>query len=133
MMVCANQLVRSSGPSTVSLKSFCALIWSSQLIGGINSSVPRAAFLNASVTSASAHHPDVLPYFCYRRAFSADQPAGAISNGLDRPRVLSRRRPCQGGSIWRETRGLDHARPLVDILVQIRLELGRAHGQRHCA
>ena len=26
MMVCANQLVRSSGPSTVSLKSFCALI-----------------------------------------------------------------------------------------------------------
>ena len=36
IMVCANQLVRSSGPSTVSTKSFCALIWSSQLIGGVS-------------------------------------------------------------------------------------------------
>ena len=57
MMVCANQLVRSSGPSTVSLKSFCALIWSSQLIGGISRSAPSAAFLKASVTSASAAQP----------------------------------------------------------------------------
>ena len=57
MMVCANQLVRSSGPSTVSLKSFCALIWSSQLIGGVSRSAPSGAFLKASVTSASARSP----------------------------------------------------------------------------
>ncbi len=35
--VCANQLVRSSGPSTESTKSFCALICRSQLIGGVSS------------------------------------------------------------------------------------------------
>ena len=35
--VCANQLVRSSGPSTESTKSFWALICCSQLIGGISS------------------------------------------------------------------------------------------------
>src|SRR6266545_68388 len=57
MMVWANQLVRSSGPSTVSLKSFCALIWSSQLIGGIGRSAPRPAVLKASVTSASVRNP----------------------------------------------------------------------------
>ena len=37
MMVCAHQLARSSGPSTVSLKSFWALIWLSQSIGGVSS------------------------------------------------------------------------------------------------
>jgi hypothetical protein len=44
MMVWANQLLRSSGPSTVSLKSFWALIWSSQLIGGVRRPAPSAAF-----------------------------------------------------------------------------------------
>src|SRR5713101_4917861 len=57
MMVWANQLDRSSGPSTVSLKSFCALIWSSQLIGGMRRFAPSAAVLKASVTSASARSP----------------------------------------------------------------------------
>src|SRR5262249_25013018 len=58
MMVCANQLVRSSGPSTVSRNSFCALIWSSQLIGGMSSRAAVAAFLKASVTSASLRSPE---------------------------------------------------------------------------
>src|SRR5215510_8602479 len=57
MMVWANQLVRSSGPSTVSLKSFCALTWSSQLIGGISSEAAIPAFLNASVTSGAGCRP----------------------------------------------------------------------------
>ena len=57
MMVWANQLVRSSGPSTVSLKSFCALIWSSQLIGGVSSEAPTAAFLKESVMSGFACRP----------------------------------------------------------------------------
>ena len=48
---CANQLVRSSGPSTPSVKSFCALIWLSQLIGGVSKEAPVAAFLNDSVIS----------------------------------------------------------------------------------
>ena len=56
-MVWAHQLVRSSGPSTVSLKSFWALIWSSQLIGGVSSAAPSAAFLNASVMSGEAWSP----------------------------------------------------------------------------
>ena len=51
MSVCANQLVRSSGPSTPRVKSFCALIWSSQLIGGVSSDAPVAAFLKESVRS----------------------------------------------------------------------------------
>src|SRR5437899_7025345 len=57
MMVWANQLVRSSGPSTVSLKSFWALIWSSQLIGGVRSEAPSAASLNASVMSGALWNP----------------------------------------------------------------------------
>jgi hypothetical protein len=36
--------VRSSGPSIASMKSFCALIWSSQLIGGVSSEAPIVAF-----------------------------------------------------------------------------------------
>jgi hypothetical protein len=42
--VCASQLVRPSGPSIASMKSFCALIWSSQLIGGVSSEAPIVAF-----------------------------------------------------------------------------------------
>src|SRR5216684_2995099 len=57
MIVWANQLPRSSGPSMPSVKSFCALIWSSQLIGGIRRSAPMPAVLKASVTSASARSP----------------------------------------------------------------------------
>ena len=57
IMVWAHQLVRSSGPSTVRLKSFCALIWSSQLIGGVSSDAPIAAFLKASVMSGFAWRP----------------------------------------------------------------------------
>ena len=57
IMVWAHQLVRSSGPSTVRLKSFWALIWSSQLIGGVSSEAPIAAFLKASVMSGSAWSP----------------------------------------------------------------------------
>src|SRR5262245_8233804 len=57
MMVWANQLVRSSGPSTESTKSFWALIWLSQLIGGISSVAPTAAFLNISLQSGFACSP----------------------------------------------------------------------------
>src|SRR5215475_5508216 len=57
MMVWANQLVRSSGPSTESTKSFWALIWLSQLIGGISSEAPTAAFLNISLQSGCACSP----------------------------------------------------------------------------
>src|SRR6266542_720946 len=77
MMVCANQLLRSSGPSTVSLKSFCALIWSSQLIGGMSRSAPSAAFLKESVTSASARKPApeaILPSrIAYQRPISSSR------------------------------------------------------------
>src|SRR5262245_1257134 len=55
--VCANQLTRASSPSTVRLNSFWALIWSSQLIGGIRRLAPMRAVLNARVTSASARSP----------------------------------------------------------------------------
>src|SRR6266700_5101109 len=55
--VCANQLVRSSGPSTVRTKSFWALIWSSQLIGGMSSEAPIAAFLNISLQSGFGCKP----------------------------------------------------------------------------
>ena len=57
MMVWANQLVRSSGPSTVRTKSFWALICLSQLIGGVSSSTPTAAFLKNSVMSGLACSP----------------------------------------------------------------------------
>ncbi len=56
--VCANQLASPSSPVTVSWNSFCALIWSSQLIGGVSSPAPRAAFLKATVTSASVSTPE---------------------------------------------------------------------------
>ena len=55
--VCANQLVRSSGPSTESTKSFCALICCSQLIGGIKSDAPMVAFLNISLQSGAGCSP----------------------------------------------------------------------------
>src|SRR3974390_1848054 len=59
---CANQLVRSSEPSTDNTKSFCALIWLSHLIGGISSDEPMAAFLKASVMSGRGcgPAPDVM-------------------------------------------------------------------------
>src|SRR5664279_2696123 len=57
MRVCANQLVRSSEPSTPSVKSFCALIWASQLIGGVSKDAPVAAFLKESVISGLACCP----------------------------------------------------------------------------
>src|SRR4029450_8078321 len=92
MMVCANQLLRSSGPSTVNLKSFCALIWSSQLIGGMSRSAPSAAFLKESVTSASARKPApeaILPSrITYQRPISSSP---ALSSAR-RLRSLSRSR-----------------------------------------
>ena len=39
------------------MKSFCALIWSSQLIGGINSEAPILAFLNISLMSGFSCSP----------------------------------------------------------------------------
>src|SRR5215813_11532809 len=54
----ANQLVRSSGPSTESTKSFCALICRSQLIGGESSEAPIAAFLNISLQSGLGGSPE---------------------------------------------------------------------------
>src|SRR5712671_338610 len=57
MMVCAHQLVRSSGPSTERLKSLMALIWSSQLIGGASSAAPSVAFLKERVTSGRRCRP----------------------------------------------------------------------------
>src|ERR1700692_2858740 len=56
--VWANQLVRYSGPSTVRLKSFWALICSSQLIGGIKSAAPTLAFLNISLMSGFSCSPE---------------------------------------------------------------------------
>src|SRR6266481_750397 len=92
MTVCANQLVRASGPSTVSLKSFCALIWSSQLIGGMSRPTPSAAVLKASVTSASARSPlpDVtLPSrIAYQRPISSSRALSCAT----RLRSLSRAR-----------------------------------------
>ena len=79
MIVCATQLERSSGPSIVILKSFCALIWSSQLIGGVSSLAPIAAFLNASVTSGlrvlagAGGHPAVVEAEPARRLLVARQ------------------------------------------------------------
>src|SRR5262249_58006689 len=55
--VCANQFARCSGPSTVRTKSFWALIWSSQLIGGIKSETPVLAFLNTSLMSGFSCSP----------------------------------------------------------------------------
>jgi hypothetical protein len=55
--VCANQLVRSSGPSTERTKSFCALTCRSQLIGGISNSAPMVAFLNISLQSGLGCRP----------------------------------------------------------------------------
>src|SRR6202008_1013055 len=55
--VCANQLVRSSGPSTVRLKSFWALIWSSQSIGGGRKGAPAAAVLKVSLVSGARWGP----------------------------------------------------------------------------
>ena len=60
MMVCANQLDRSSDPSMVRLKSLIALIWSSQSIGGIIASVTDIAdqsnllAVNAAIEAAKA-------------------------------------------------------------------------------
>src|SRR2546423_6500333 len=92
MMVCANQLLSSSGPSTVSLKSFCALIWSSQLIGGMSRSAPTAAVLKASVTSASARSPPpevTLPSrIAYQRPISSSRALSCAT----RLRSLSRAR-----------------------------------------
>ena len=55
--VWANQLVRSSGPSTERMKSFCALIWLSQLTGGVSSLAPQYAFLNISLMSGLGCSP----------------------------------------------------------------------------
>ena len=55
--VCANQLVRSSGPSTERTKSFWALICRSQLIGGISRPAPMVAFLNISLQSGAGCRP----------------------------------------------------------------------------
>src|SRR5580704_15753176 len=75
--VCANQLVRYSGPSTVRLKSFWALIWSSQLIGGIKSAAPILAFLNISLMSGFWCSPApvvITPSLkAYQRAISSSR------------------------------------------------------------
>src|SRR5205814_3346565 len=92
MMVWANQLLRSSGPSTVSLKSFCALIWSSQLIGGMSRAAPNDAVLKASVTSASGRSPApelILPSrIAYQRPISSSRALSCAT----RLRSLSRAR-----------------------------------------
>src|SRR5580704_4491062 len=55
--VWANQLVRSSVPSTERMKSFWALIWLSQLTGGVSNAAPAAAFLNISLMSGLGCRP----------------------------------------------------------------------------
>src|SRR5207248_5647118 len=92
MMVWANQLLRSSGPSTVSLKSFCALIWSSQLIGGMRRSAPTAAVLKASVTSASARSPPPEVSLPSRIAYQRPISSSRALSCATRLRSLSRAR-----------------------------------------
>ena len=54
MMVWANQFNSPSSPSTVMVKSFWALIWLSQLNGGVSNSAASLAFLNPMTMSGLA-------------------------------------------------------------------------------
>src|SRR5208282_5866531 len=90
--VCANQFVRSSGPSTPSLKSFCALIWLSQLIGGVKSLAPSAAFLNRSLISGVACRPAPEENLPLRNANQRPISSSRARNCATKLRSLSRSR-----------------------------------------
>ena len=93
--VCASQLVRSSGPSTPSVKSFCALIWLSQLIGGVSSEAPIAAFLNESVTSGFAGVPQPELILPSRNAIQRPIPSSRAL--ISATRLRSRSRAAKAG------------------------------------
>ncbi len=98
--VWANQLVRSSLPSTPRMKSFCALIWVSQLTGGVSSLAPQAAFLNVSLMSGLGCRPApvvILP------SLNANQRPVSSSRAMiwaTRSRSLTRARKAAWRNAW---------------------------------